>query len=75
MIMPAVVIQNVFDGIVNRCGICQMLLDIPFPMDYVINDQCYTLILNLVDICLDNTLQISYKPMLCYAMFCQNSEN
>ena len=39
-----------------------MLLDIPFPMNDVINDQ-FTL--KLVDICFDNTLQILRKSMLC----------
>ena len=33
----------------------KMLLDIPFPIDFVLIDQ---LALNLADICLDNTLQI-----------------
>ena len=34
----------------------RILLDIPFPMNYVIVDQFD---LNWLDICLDNTLQIS----------------
>ena len=36
----------------------KMLLDIPFPMNYLVIDQ---LALNLVGICLDKTLQISCK--------------
>ena len=42
----------------------KMLLDIPFPMKYVIIDQSA---LNLVDICLDNKLQILCKSLLCFA--------
>ena len=42
----------------------KMLLDIPFPMHYVIIDQ---LALNLVDICYDNTLEILCKSLLCFA--------
>ena len=42
----------------------KMLLDIPFSMNYVINDQ---LALNLLDICLDNTLQVLCKSLLCFA--------
>ena len=41
-----------------------MLLDIRFPMNHVITDQ---LSLNLVDICLNNTLQISCRSFLCFA--------
>ena len=42
-----------------------MLLAIPFPMNCVIIDQ---LALNLVDICLDYTLQILlWKSLLCFA--------
>ena len=40
----------------------KMLLDIPFPMNYVIIDQ---LALNLVDTFLDNTLHILCKSLLC----------
>ena len=40
------------------------LLVIPFPMNYVIIDK---LALNLVDICLDNTLQILCKSLLYFA--------
>ena len=36
----------------------KMLLDIPFPMNYVIINQ---LALNLIDTCLDNMLQILSK--------------
>ena len=42
----------------------KMLLDILFPLNHVIIDQ---LVLNLVNICLDNTLQISCKSFLCSA--------
>ena len=42
----------------------KMLLDIPLSMNYVIIDQ---LVLNLVEICLDNTLQIICKSLLCFA--------
>ena len=42
----------------------KMLLDIPFPMNYVVIDQ---LTLNLVDICLNNTLQILCKSLLCFS--------
>ena len=42
----------------------KMLLDIPFPMSQVITDQ---LAFNLVDICLDNTLQILCNSLLCFA--------
>ena len=42
----------------------KMLLDIPFPMNKVINDQ---LVFNLVDICPDNMLSLSYKSSLCFA--------
>ena len=41
----------------------KMLLDIPSPMN-VMNDQ---LALNLVDICLDNTIHILRKSLLCFA--------
>ena len=41
----------------------KMLLDIPFPMNYVIIDQ---LALNLADIFLNNTLQILSKSPLCF---------
>ena len=44
-------------------GDAKVLLDISFPMNYVIIDQ---LAWNLVDICLDNMLQILCK--LCYAL-------
>ena len=40
----------------------KILLEIAPPMNNVINDQ---LDLNLVDICLDNTLQILCKSLLC----------
>ena len=40
----------------------KMLLDIPFSMYNVINNQ---LALNLIDICLHNTLKILCKPLLC----------
>ena len=36
----------------------RMMLDVPSPMNNVINDQ---LILNLVDICFDDTLQVLDK--------------
>ena len=42
----------------------KMLLDIPLPMNYVMIDQ---LALNLLDICLDHTLQLLYKSLLCFA--------
>ena len=42
----------------------KVLLGIPIPMNYLIIDQ---LVLNSVDICLDNTLQISGKSLLCFA--------
>ena len=61
--MPTVLIQNAFDGMVWYL-MANMLLDIPFPMNNVIIDQ---LALTLVDICLDNTLQILCKSMLCFA--------
>ena len=41
-----------------------MLLDIQSPENSVLNDQ---LALNLVDTCLDNTPQILYKSVLCFA--------
>ena len=43
-----------------------MLLDIPFPMNYVIIDQ---LALNLVDICLANALYMLCKFLLCFQKF------
>ena len=42
----------------------KMLLDIPFPMSQVITDQ---LAFNLVDSCLDITLQILCNSLLCLA--------
>ena len=42
----------------------KMLLDISFPMNYVIINQ---LSLNLVDICLHDTLRIICKSLLCFA--------
>ena len=42
----------------------KILLDISFPMNYEIIDQ---LALNLIDICLGNTLQILCKSLLCFA--------
>ena len=42
----------------------KMLLDFPFPMNYLIIDQ---LALNSVDICLNNTLQILCKLLLSFA--------
>ena len=42
----------------------KMLLDISFPINHVILDQ---LALKLVDICLDNTLQMLCKSLLCFA--------
>ena len=42
----------------------KMLLDIPFPRNYVIIDQ---LALNIVDICLRKTLQMLCKSLLCFA--------
>ena len=39
-------------------------LDIPSPMNNVINDQSA---LSLVDICLDNTMQILNKSLPCFA--------
>ena len=44
----------------------KMLLDIPFPMNYVLIEQ---LSLNLGDVCLDNTLQMLCKSLLCFAKF------
>ena len=41
----------------------KMLLDIPFPMNYVTIDQ---LALNLIYVCLHNTLQILWKSFLCF---------
>ena len=40
------------------------LLDVPFPMNYVM---IYQLTWNLIDICLDNMLQILCKSLLCFA--------
>ena len=45
-------------------GDAKMLLDIPLSMNYVIINQ---LVLNLVEICLDNTLHILCKLLLCFA--------
>ena len=59
--MPAVLMQSAFDSIANRRG-CQNAAGHSFPD--VINDQ---LALNLVGICLDNTLQILCKSLLCFA--------
>ena len=42
----------------------KMLLEIPFPMNYVLIDQ---LALNIVDNGLDNTLQILCESLLCFA--------
>ena len=42
----------------------KMLLDIPLPMNYVMIHQ---LALNLLNICLDHTLQLLYKSLLCFA--------
>ena len=47
-----------------NAGDARMLLEIPFSTNYVIVDQ---LALNLVDICPDNTPQISCKSLLCFA--------
>ena len=44
----------------------KMLLDIPLPMNNVIIDQSA---LNLYDSCLDTTLQILRKSLLCFAKF------
>ena len=41
----------------------KMILDILFPMNYVTIDQ---LALNLVDICLNSTLQMLCKLLLCF---------
>ena len=49
----------------NDADDVKMLLDIPFPMNYVIIDQ---LALNLVDIVLNNTLKTSCKSLLCFEM-------
>ena len=51
--MPAILIQYTFDA--------KMLLDIPFSINSVRNDQ---LALNLADTCLDNTLQVSRESPL-----------
>ena len=62
--MPAVLLQNVFDGMVSRPLDAKMLLDTPFPMNFAIIDQLAS---NLVDICLHNMLQILRNSLLCFA--------
>ena len=52
--MLAVLIQNAFVGTATAPDDAKMLLDIPFPMNHVIIDRSA---LNLVDVCLDNTLK------------------
>ena len=52
--MLAVLIQNAFVGMATSSDDAKMLLNIPFPMNHVIIDP---LALNLIDICLDNTLK------------------
>ena len=52
--MLAVLIQNAFVGMATSSDDAIMLLNIPFPMNHVIIDP---LALNLIDICLDNTLR------------------
>ena len=52
--MQAVLIQNAFFGMATSTDDAKMLLNIPFPMNHVIID---LLAVNLVDICLDNTLK------------------
>ena len=54
---------NTFDGIVNQAEDVKVLPDILSPMINFINDQ---LVLNLVDICPDNMLQILYKSLLSF---------
>ena len=61
--------QNGLEGHTNFCDNSEreganMLLDIPFPMNYVIIDM---LALNLVDICLNDTLQTLCKSLLFFA--------
>ena len=56
--MPAFLIQHAFDYMVNRCRRCYSAAG------HVMNGK---LALNLVVICLDNTIQISYKSLLCFA--------
>ena len=53
--MPAVSIQNAFVGLVNHADDNKMLLNISFPMNYVIIVQLAS---NLVYSCFDYTLQI-----------------
>ena len=48
----------------ERAEDAKMLLDIPYPINQVINDQ---LVFSLVDICLDNMLLILCKSLLCFA--------
>ena len=50
---PGVLMQNIFDGMVNQCRRCQNAAR-HFPIYDV------QLLLNLIDICLDNMLQILY---------------
>ena len=59
--MLAILMQNAFDGVVNRHKYTKMLLEIPFPMNHVIID---LLAMHLVDIYFDNTKQIL---LLCFA--------
>ena len=59
--MIAVLIQNSFNGISRDAKDAKMLLNISSPMHYVINGE---LALNLFEICLDNTSQISGKSLL-----------
>ena len=54
--MSAVLYTTHLEGTKMKC-------DIPSTMNNVINDQ---FALNLVDICLDNTLQILCKLLLCF---------
>ena len=58
------VIQNALNVMVNRYRIYQNAAGHSFPD--VINDQSA---LNLADICLDNTLQILHKSLLCFVKF------
>ena len=62
--MEAILILNTFHDMVNHAEDTKMLLDVPSSMNNVINDQ---FVFNLIEICLDSTLQILHKSFLCFA--------
>ena len=66
--MPTVLIQNTLKACLTHKEDATMLRNISSPMNYAKNDP---LTLKLVDICLDNTLQIFCKLLLCFAKVCK----